>query len=605
MGQVASQTQCTPEDCGTGSFTLSYTYDYLGNMLTASNGEGVTISYAYDEAGHLTTVASSLNDSQHPGTLFQPGLNQQYNAAGELESALLGNGLTESYQYNARLRLLSGTIGSGYSFSVGYANDGVVLSSGDTVNGNWTYTYDNFNRLATSAESNQLEAAYNYQYDRFGNRWQQNLTAGSGYTSLWNFNSSNQISSYATYDAAGNIISDDANAYTYDAENRIISLTNSSGTYTYNYDALGQRVQKTVGGVGLNYLYDLAGREVTRVDTQAGWVSGEVYAGAQHLATYGGSTTTFDHSDWLGTERYRTTATGGFAESCQSLVFGDGFSCSGSDASVLHFMGKEHDAESDLENFGARYYNSRYARFVTPDWSSVPAPIPYADLTNPQSLNQYVIVADDPSSFADLDGHEPGTNEGCTAREGAEKSCTGGFVDTTDAKDAAQNQQAQQNQQQPQSLTAQFVQKIEGAAQTIEKAYAAEQQWVQDHPNLAALGAVLGAFVAGGDAVEGEGVVSGEATPPQPNPNGQIMVGPNGTAVNIPAGSSAEPAENGNGIVYRQAGTTGNANTTRIMGPDSQGNYPNGYVRVYNANGQPINPVTGNPGPPAETHIPF
>ena len=225
-------------------------------------------------------------------------------------------------------------------------------------------------------------------------------------------------------------------------------MTNSSGTYTYNYDALGQRVQKTVGGVGLNYLYDLAGREVTRVDTQAGWVSGEVYAGAQHLATYGGSTTIFDHSDWLGTERYRTTVSGGFEESCQSLVFGDGYSCSGSDASVLHFMGKEHDAESDLENFGARYYNSRYARFVTPDWSDDPEPIPYADLTNPQSLNQYVIVHDNPNTFADLDGHDPpAANAGCTAREGAEKSCTGGFVDTTDAKDAAQNQQGQQSQQ--------------------------------------------------------------------------------------------------------------------------------------------------------------
>ena len=56
-----------------------------------------------------------------------------------------------------------------------------------------------------------------------------------------------------------------------------------------------------MGGVGLNYLYDLAGREVTRVDTQAGRVSGEVYPGAHHLAAYGGSTTTFDHSDWLGT----------------------------------------------------------------------------------------------------------------------------------------------------------------------------------------------------------------------------------------------------------------------------------------------------------------
>jgi RHS repeat-associated protein len=153
------------------------------------------------------------------------------------------------------------------------------------------------------------------------------------------------------------------------------------------------------------------------------------HAGAEHLATYGDSTTTFDHADWLGTERYRTTAAGGFAESCQSLVFGDGFSCT-ADMSPLHFTGKEHDYESNLENFGARYYSSQYGRFVTPDWSSVPAPVPYADLTNPQSLNQYVIVADDPSSFADLDGHD--FNVGCTAREGAEKSCQGGFLGTTD-----------------------------------------------------------------------------------------------------------------------------------------------------------------------------
>jgi hypothetical protein len=36
----------------------------------------------------------------------------------------------------------------------------------------------------------------------------------------------------------------------------------------------------------------------------------------------------------------------------------------------------------------------------------VPAPIPYANLTNPQTLNLYSMVADDPESFADLDGHE-------------------------------------------------------------------------------------------------------------------------------------------------------------------------------------------------------
>jgi RHS repeat-associated protein len=164
------------------------------------------------------------------------------------------------------------------------------------------------------------------------------------------------------------------------------------------YDALGHRVQKAINSGAQYFLYDLAGHAVVRMDGNGNWIVGELYAGSKPLATYGGSTTTFDHADWLGTERARTNVSAGLCESMLSLPFGDGFSTSGScsDMSPLHFTGKEHDYESNLENFGARYYNSVYGRFVTPDWSSVPAPVPYADLTNPQSLNQYVIVRDNP-----------------------------------------------------------------------------------------------------------------------------------------------------------------------------------------------------------------
>jgi hypothetical protein len=44
-------------------------------------------------------------------------------------------------------------------------------------------------------------------------------------------------------------------------------------------------------------------------------------------------------------------------------------------------------------------------RFITPDWSATPVPIPYADLANPQSLNQYAYVGGNPASKADPDGH--------------------------------------------------------------------------------------------------------------------------------------------------------------------------------------------------------
>ncbi len=69
------------------------------------------------------------------------------------------------------------------------------------------------------------------------------------------------------------------------------------------------------------------------------------------------------------------------------------------------FTAKERDTESGNDDFGARYYSNRFGRWLSSDWSAVPVAVPCANLTNPQTLNLYSMVADDPESFADLDGH--------------------------------------------------------------------------------------------------------------------------------------------------------------------------------------------------------
>jgi RHS repeat-associated protein len=76
------------------------------------------------------------------------------------------------------------------------------------------------------------------------------------------------------------------------------------------------------------------------------------------------------------------------------------------------FEGKERDDETGNDDFGARYYSNRYGRWLSADWSAVPVAVPYANLTNPQTLNLYAMVSDDPESFADLDGHENCKKEG-------------------------------------------------------------------------------------------------------------------------------------------------------------------------------------------------
>jgi RHS repeat-associated protein len=68
--------------------------------------------------------------------------------------------------------------------------------------------------------------------------------------------------------------------------------------------------------------------------------------------------------------------------------------------------GKERDAETGLDYFGARYYSGAQGRWTSPDWSAKPQPVPYAKLDDPQTLNLYSYVGNNPLARADLDGHE-------------------------------------------------------------------------------------------------------------------------------------------------------------------------------------------------------
>ena len=70
------------------------------------------------------------------------------------------------------------------------------------------------------------------------------------------------------------------------------------------------------------------------------------------------------------------------------------------------FTAKEREAESGLDYFGARYYGSALGRFTSPDWSEKPEAVPYANLANPQSLNLYGYVLNNPLSQWDDNGHD-------------------------------------------------------------------------------------------------------------------------------------------------------------------------------------------------------
>jgi RHS repeat-associated protein len=102
--------------------------------------------------------------------------------------------------------------------------------------------------------------------------------------------------------------------------------------------------------------------------------------------------------------------------------------------------GKERDPESTLDDFGARYYSSAIGRWMSADWSAIPEPVPYANLTNPQTLNLYAMVHDNPETFADLDGH------GAIAMSSQGNTIAGTLPESTDPQlEQQQAQQAAQN----------------------------------------------------------------------------------------------------------------------------------------------------------------
>lgn len=107
-----------------------------------------------------------------------------------------------------------------------------------------TLGYDDFNRLASLTVTSGTQQNFSYVYDRYGNRWQQNVTAGSGPSQL-SFNTANNQATNGgiQYDAAGNVMNDGLHIYKYDADGNLISVDNGA-TAVDVYDALTPRRQR-------------------------------------------------------------------------------------------------------------------------------------------------------------------------------------------------------------------------------------------------------------------------------------------------------------------------------------------------------------------------
>ena len=430
------------------SITKSTTYVYLpyvdGSINTITYPSGRVFAYTTGLADRLTSVVdSSVNYAT--AAHYTPG--------GALAGILNGTNLSSTFLYNSRLQpcWIYATTGTAmstntsctatdpgpanildlqYNFALGTADNGNVL--GITNNRDTTrsqaFTYDALNRILT-AETTSTHATSpthcwgeSYQYDNqtTGGAW-GNLTninvASSAYNGCAHAESlsvtasaQNQISGNG-YDTAGNAISYGTASYTYNAENQ---LTQAAATSTagYVYDGDGKRVEKTSGGTPYKLYWYGAGGDVLDETDQTGVFTNSnfseyVFFGGKRIARRDSASHVYYYAaDHLGTAREIVLA--GQTSSCYDAdfyPFGGERAYLMSCAQNYKFTGKERDTESGNDYFGARYYASSMGRFLSPDWAAKIEPVPYAKLDDPQSLNLYSYVRNNPLSRVDKDGH--------------------------------------------------------------------------------------------------------------------------------------------------------------------------------------------------------
>jgi RHS repeat-associated protein len=395
--------------------------------------------YTYDSAGRPSDAVDTANSINYAvgscaNGASSPSTGACYAPTGTVSQIQNGSNLVSTYLYSKRLQpcwfyATTGTAlptsttctaadpGPGnildlnYNFNLSAGDNGNVIGITNNRDSTRTqsFTYDALNRITTGKTSSTSGSncwGETYTIDQWGNL--TTIGAVSGYTGCTQENLSvsattnNQLSASGySYDLAGNMLTDVANTYAYNAESEI----KSAAGVNYTYDGDGNRLEKSSGKL---YWYGAGTEILDESDASGNFTNEYVFFGGKRIAmrTISSGTIYYYEEDMLGSAR--TIVQAGQISPCYDADF---YPFGGERVLVntctqnYKFEGKERDTETGNDDFGARYYSSRLGRWLSADWSSVPAPVPYANLTNPQTLNLYAMVSDNPETFADLDGH--------------------------------------------------------------------------------------------------------------------------------------------------------------------------------------------------------
>ena len=344
--------------------TSTFSYDAIGDPTQVTDPLGETTTARFDQSfGRPTSITDprgfttslTLDARGNPTTIQLPDRSRErfgYDAQGDVVSAMDGAGKTTRVQYDVHGLPTSETLGD--SSTVTFAYDGHRnLLSATGPQGTTSFTYDGADRVTGVTYPNGLSIRYQYDaggreselktsdgfrekfsYDDLGRL--SKVTDGSGgpiatyqYDTAGRIDKlilGNRTSTSYGYNSRGLLVSlTDLGAsgaglmkqeYTYDSLGQLATMTDSSGTTTYEYDGAGRLTAVHLpGGRDITYQLDGAGNRVQVVDQgqRTGYATNRV----DEYTSAGGTTYQYDpdgdlvsQTDSTGTTTYGYDASG-------------------------------------------------------------------------------------------------------------------------------------------------------------------------------------------------------------------------------------------------------------------------------------------------------
>jgi RHS repeat-associated protein len=348
--------------------TVTRSYDAKGRLLHVVDSVGGTFDYAYDADGHRTSSSTQFG-----------AVKYSYDGAGKVTSLQVSGQPAVTYSYDAAGNLLGASQPTA-SVTLTYdaRNRLTGIARPDSVTSK--YTYDAMRDLLSLTHSGgqgvQLPLAYSY--DAANNRSTFSTSFSQPAAVANSFDSDNRITasgstSYAYNDNGSLISSTDstgATTYTWDARNRLASISTPGGQKTtFLYDFLGNLIQQSDTGPNLNLTQTFVLDDLTNVAyiSRSNGDSVSVLAGRtidqDFAVTHASGQVEYKLGDAINSTQATVDQTGKIVSSFAYEPFGKTTTTS---TYPFQFTGRV-PVNSGLYYYRARYYCPGVGRFISED----------------------------------------------------------------------------------------------------------------------------------------------------------------------------------------------------------------------------------------------